>query len=128
MSTAHVVRDRASGMMPASAESLAITMRCSVLLKNRRTMKIDGHFLFPLASFLNGCLNFGRYLTHWLAGNVPEHAIAKSGSRHGGARQPDRGIADELPMEPRGGASSRKGDTPSRHDLPPLNRGGFRFR
>jgi hypothetical protein len=30
-------------------------------------------------------------------------------------------------MEPRGGASSHKGDTASRHDLPPLNRGGIRF-
>jgi hypothetical protein len=42
------------------AGSLAITTRCTVLLENRRTMKIDGHFLFPLASFLNGCLNFDR--------------------------------------------------------------------
>jgi hypothetical protein len=104
------------------------TTRCTVLLENRRTTKIDGHFLFPLASFLNGCLNFQRIFDNWIAGNVAAHAIAKSGSRYGGAGQRDRSIADELPMGPGGGASSRKGDTASRHDLPPLNRGGIRFR
>src|SRR4029077_10484638 len=57
-----------------------------------------------------------------MAGNVAEHAIAKSGSRYGGARQRDRGFADELPMGPGGGASDRKGDTAStRNDLPPLS-------
>ena len=71
---------------------------------------------------------FQAVILHWIAGNVAEHAIAKSGSRYCGAGQRDRSIADELPMGPRGGASSRKGDTASRHDLPPLNRGGFRFR
>ena len=71
---------------------------------------------------------FRLVIRRWMAGNVAEHAIAKSGSRYGGARQRDRGIADELPMGQRRRASSRKGDTASRHDLPPLNRGGIRFR
>jgi hypothetical protein len=51
-------------------------------------------------------------------GNVAGHAIAKSGSHHGGAGQRDRGIADELPMGPGGGAADRKGNTPD--GLPPL--------
>ena len=41
-------------------QSSAITTLCTVLLENPRTAKIDGYLLFPLASFLNGCLNFNR--------------------------------------------------------------------
>ena len=48
-----------------------------------------------------------------MAGNVAQHAVAKSGSRHGSTRQRDRGIADELPMGSGGGASDHKGDTAS---------------
>jgi hypothetical protein len=57
-----------------------------------------------------------------MTGNVAEHAIAKSGSHHGGAGQRDRGIADELPMGRGGGAADRKGDTPN--GLPTADRGG----
>ena len=45
--------------------------------------------------------------------DVTKHEIAKSGSRHCGFGERDRGIADELQMGPGGGASDRKGDTAS---------------
>jgi hypothetical protein len=48
-----------------------------------------------------------------MAANVAQHAVAESGSRHGSARQRDRGIADELPMGSGGRASDHKGDTVS---------------
>ena len=58
-----------------------------------------------------------------MAGNVAEHAIAKSGSRYGGAGERDRGNADELPVGRGGGAADRKSDTPN--DLPPLTEVAF---
>jgi hypothetical protein len=47
-------------------------------------------------------------------GDVAEYAIAKSGSRNGGARQRHNGIAHEPPIEPRVRASHGKGNTASR--------------
>jgi hypothetical protein len=80
--------------------------------KKAQERKFPVHFLLP------ACVHIKTRVSNWMShlegGNVAECAIAKSGSRYGGARERHSCIAYEPAIEPRGRASNGKGDTASR--------------